>query len=162
MQSQHCTTDDASAAAKTQTLIAGTLRCSRGVRKLSGGTQDCARRFHVMQKTPTVTEKVLRGEHRPRMTDNNNSLSNTKYVRLTNFKNLTKERRTSSIRHMPVNYRPKKHGHPKKCSAIFGASTPLPQRSLFQRLVPVGASHQTRADDGRGKIHQGASQKCCD
>ena len=34
MQSQHCTTADASAAAKTQTLIAGTLRCSRGARQL--------------------------------------------------------------------------------------------------------------------------------
>lgn len=34
MQGQHCTTAEASAAAKTHTLNAGTLRCSRGVRQL--------------------------------------------------------------------------------------------------------------------------------
>ncbi len=34
MQGQHCTTAEASAVAKTQTLIAGTLRCSRGARQL--------------------------------------------------------------------------------------------------------------------------------
>jgi transposase len=93
MQSQHCTTAEASVAAKTQTLIAGTPRCSRGPRQLFGGTQDCARRFHVMQKATTVTEKVRRGEHRPRMTDNYDSLNKAKYVRLTSFKNLTEKRR---------------------------------------------------------------------
>ena len=61
MQGQHCSTAEASAVAKTQTLIAGTTRCSRGARQLLAAAALLvgllATTVSTRAQTPAATQK---------------------------------------------------------------------------------------------------------
>jgi hypothetical protein len=120
-------------------------------------------RFHMMQMATKAVDKVRRGEHRQLMTDGDDSLSKTKYVWLTSFEILTEKQQT----HLRCGIR---SSTPDRKGMVVQGNAPRsvgPENRwvgdhFLQQLVPASDSHKTRADEGRGKIHQGASQKRCE